>query len=210
MSGKREFREVAITEIRADDESGKIMGYAAVFDQEAPIWDFSEVIRPGAFAKTIADRADVFAFWNHESGKILGRTKNDTLTLTEDSHGLHVDISPPNTPTADEARTLIRDGFVDKMSFGFEVIKDTWTDRGKDELPLREIQEARLFEVSPVPLPAYVGTSVAARGLGYKPEIPKPPEPEPEPVLHSTLLAQLRKRALLLRRREIENVASTV
>lgn len=198
---EREIREVPALELRADDDNGQISGYAAVFDQTAPIWDFDEVIRRGAFKKTIKDKADVFAFWSHNHGAVLGRTLNDTLRLAEDEHGLHVEIDPPDTPTAQEVRTLIREGFVDKMSFGFEVIKQVWRTReGKPDL--REILEVRLFEVSPVPLPAFDGTSVVARGA--KPERPeedneKDQQPtrsdtqaEPSPEAHSLACARLR------------------
>jgi len=166
MEDKREFRELALTEIRADDASGEIEGYAAVFDQEAPIYDFREVIRRGAFKKTIKDGADVFAFWNHDTGTILGRTKNGTLTLREDDHGLRVSFTPPATPRAQEVREWIRAGLVDKMSFGFEVVKQLWN-RRDGEPDQREITEVRLFEVSPVSIAAYEGTSVTARG--YRP-----------------------------------------
>jgi len=183
----REIREFSGAEFRVeDDEAGTITGYAAVTNQEAPIWDYVEVVKRGAFAKTIKDGADVFAFWNHDTGAVLGRTKNGTLALEEDDHGLRVSIKPPATPTAQEVRDLIREGFIDKMSFGFEVVKDTWTERdGKP--PLREIQEVKLYEVSPVPIPAYDGTTVTARG--YQ---PTRPEPEPGRTPHSTLFGLLR------------------
>jgi len=168
MARETEYREVQVEDLRSDDATGEIRGYAAVFDQRARIWDFDEVIQRGAFAKTIKDGADVFAFWNHDSGAILGRRKNGTLTLEEDDHGLRVGIKPPDTPTAQEVRQLIRDGFIDKMSIGFEVVRQKWTD---GETALREIIEAKLFEVSPVPIPAYDGTTVAARG--HKPERPE-------------------------------------
>ncbi|KKN16797.1 hypothetical protein LCGC14_0972270 [marine sediment metagenome] len=165
-TGTQEIRMFPVSELRADSDNGEITGHAAVFDQEADIWGDKEVIRRGAFKKTISDGADIFAFWNHDSNGVLGRTKNDTLSLAEDKKGLKVSILPPDTPTAQEVRTLIRDGFIDKMSFGFRVIVDKWTHPKEGNGPsLREILEVQLFEVSPVPFPAYDGTDVTARGM---------------------------------------------
>lgn len=180
-----EIREYHVSELRADADTGEITGYAAVFNQKAPIWDYEEIVRSTAFNKTIADDADVFAFWNHESGNVIGRTKNGTLDLTADDHGLRVKIRPPDTPTAQEVRTLIRGGFVDKMSFGFRVLKDKWTYSDDPKVPdLREIQEVQLFEVSPVPIPAYDGTSVTARGA--QPVRPKRDKPKHEETKDDT------------------------
>jgi len=173
---KREIRDFSVTELRADDDTGIITGYAAVFDQIAPVWNFEEVIRAGAFARTISDGADVYAVFNHDLSKIIGRRKNGTLDLREDAHGLHVEIKPPDTPTAQEVHKLVKDKFIDKMSFAFEVLKDIWTKR-KDLPSLREILEVKLFEVSPVPFAAYEGTSVSARG--YQPHVP---EDKPENI----------------------------
>ena len=161
--GEKEIRDVAGVAFREATDGRTLQGVAAVFDQVAPIWDFEEVIRKGAFTKTIKDRADVFAFWNHDSGSILGRTTNETLLLSEDDHGLNVSIVPPDTQVGRDTRELVRGGYVNKMSFGFEVVRDAWTKReGKPDL--RELKELKLYEVSPVPMPAYDGTSISARG----------------------------------------------
>lgn len=209
MTDKREFRDMPLTsiEVRAEEDgNAKIFGHAAVFNQRVMIWDFEEEIMPGAFTKTVNDRADVFSFFNHDSNLILGRTKNNTLELREDDHGLFFSATPPDTSAGKDARTLIRDGYVDKASFGFEVMQQTWTER-EGLPPLRQIQEVKLFEVSPVPFPAYGGTSISARGLGHKPEMPERSEPEPGPAPHSTLRASLRRRKLL-KQREQHNVDS--
>ncbi|MFA5187200.1 MAG: HK97 family phage prohead protease [Patescibacteria group bacterium] len=166
MSGEHEIREYVAQEMRVDegpDKKRAIVGYAAVFDQVAQVYDYDEVIRRGAFAKTISDGADVFAFWAHSDDAVLGRRKNGTLTLVEDDHGLRVSITPPDTDTAREVYTLIQGGFIDKMSFRFDVVDQHWTRKKSPERDLRELKELKLYEVSPVPLPAYEGTTVSAR-----------------------------------------------
>ncbi len=158
-------RDFPVREIRADEDSGVISGYAAVFDQETLIGRrYREVVRRGAFANSLASD-DIFAFWNHNFDIVLGRNKNQTLTLREDDQGLYFEIRPPNTVEAQGKRQLIRDGFVDKVSFSFTPIKTQWQENEGEDTELRELLEVKLWEVSPVPFPAYQGTSVGARAI---------------------------------------------
>ena len=128
-----------------------------------PILFFREIIRHGAFTKTLQS-GDVRALWNHDTAAPLGRTKNGTLELKEDATGLHIAITPPDTTWARDAMESIRRGDVDQMSFGFVCNRDNWT---KDEngFPLREVLEVELWEVSPVTFPAYPDTSCAMRSM---------------------------------------------
>ena len=150
-----------------DESPAKIVGYAAVFDKiSAVIFDFREVIRPGAFAEALKT-SDVRALWNHNSDYVLGRTKSGTLTVEEDEHGLRIEIEPPNTQWAKDALETIRRGDVDQMSFAFYVSRDgdNWK---KDEMgfPLREIiKVSQVDDVSPVTYPAYPDTEVSVRSL---------------------------------------------
>ncbi|MFK5282413.1 HK97 family phage prohead protease, partial [Lacticaseibacillus paracasei] len=68
-----------------DTPSGGVglRGYAAMFDQVA----YGEVIRRGAFTKTLAEGDDVRMLINHD-GVPLARTKSGTLTLEVDDKGL--------------------------------------------------------------------------------------------------------------------------
>ena len=131
----------------------KIVGLAAVFDSEA----HNEVIRHGAFTKTLLESNDIRALWNHDSGRPLGRTKNDTLSLRETDKGLEVEIVPdPETTWGHDAMQAIKRGDVSGFSFGFEIVKEKLTERGDEKAPpLRELLEVKLFEVSPVTFPWY-------------------------------------------------------
>jgi hypothetical protein len=51
------------------------------------------------------------------------------------------------------------------MSFGFQVVKDRWGQAGADGLPVRELLEVRLLDVSPVTFPAYQQTEVHVRAI---------------------------------------------
>lgn len=151
-------------EIRAerpkDGGMPKIVGYAAVFDSwyEEPSLRMREVVRKGAFKKTIQE-SDIRALWNHDPNYVLGRTKNGTLKLREDEHGLWMEVTPPDTQWARDLITSIERGDVDQQSFGFMVVKDRWT-IGKDGWDERELLEVKLMEVSPVTFPAYEQTLV--------------------------------------------------
>jgi len=154
-------------EVRADDEPPVIEGYAAVFNEETVIGDwFREVIRPGAFKRAISEKQDVRALWNHDANYVLGRTKSGTLKLSEDKRGLKIQIDPPDTQSARDLVESIRRGDVDQMSFAFIASEEKWPKNSKadeDKLPLRELIDLDLYDVSPVTYPAYEATSVGVR-----------------------------------------------
>jgi len=148
-------------EVRKQDDTPTITGYAAMFNQlSEPLGGFREVIRPGAFRNSLK-YADVRALWNHDPNYVLGRTKSGTLKLAEDEHGLAIEIIPPDTTWARDLLESIRRGDVDQMSFGFRTIKDSWVTTNGETL--RELLEVELFDVSPVTFPAYPQTSVQVR-----------------------------------------------
>jgi HK97 family phage prohead protease len=158
--------ELRAGEARADGEMPTIVGYAAKFDREANIGDwFTEVIRPGAFARAIAED-DVRALFNHDPNYVLGRNVAGTLVLAEDATGLRIEVTPPDTQWARDLVETIRRGDVDQMSFAFRVVSETWTRReGQTPDVLRELVEVRLYDVSPVTYPAYEDTEVGVRDM---------------------------------------------
>jgi len=162
QAGEREYRAfTANIELRSENETPKIRGYAAVFNSlSEDLWFGQEKIAPGAFSKTI-QKEDIRALWNHDPNYVLGRTKSKTLTLHEDEHGLAIEIIPPKTQWANDLLETIRRGDVDQMSFGFRVAKQDW--EGTAENPIRVLREVILYDVSPVTYPAYSATEVNVR-----------------------------------------------
>lgn len=164
----KEVRVIAgmAVEERADGEAQKLVGYAAVFDQETDIGGyFREVVRRGAFSEALT-RDDIHALFNHDYGNVIGRKKAGTLTVTEDDHGLRVEITPPNTQLARDLMENIRAGNIDQMSFAFSMDggKQAWDETG--DTPLRSIERVgELFEVSVVPRGAYPTTEIGLRSL---------------------------------------------
>ena len=158
---KRAF-QIEKIEIRSDDDGQKkIVGHAAVFNTRASGGWFEEEVSPGAFATSIGED-DIRALWNHNSDYVLARNKSGTLRLSEDEKGLAIEIDPPDTSFARDLMASLERGDINQMSFGFEVRKDTWEER-EDDLPLRTLQEVKLWEVSPVTFPFYKDTDVATR-----------------------------------------------
>lgn len=150
-------------ELRAEEgENGVLVieGYAAVFDKWTNIGDmFEEIVRHGAFTKTLME-GDPVALWNHDDGKPLGRKSRGTLEVREDNVGLYYrNFLDPNITAQRDAYLHVQRGDVEKMSFGFNVMKETFS----DDRSKRELLELRLIDVSPVTFPAYTDTVVVAR-----------------------------------------------
>jgi len=158
-------------EFRAEDadnekETPRIVGYAAVFDIEteiAGLW--KEVIRAGAFKKTLSER-DQVALWNHESSFPLARKSAGTLTLTEDKKGLRFEVDMDlRDSIGTDVYSRVQRGTVNGVSFGFRVTKEKVNRNEQGYIELREILEVELLEISPVTFPAYEATEVEARAV---------------------------------------------
>jgi HK97 family phage prohead protease len=157
---ERRTYTVRNVEARSDDGEMRLSGYAAVFNEASLPLPFREFIAPGAFRKTLQETPDVRLLINHE-GLPLARTKNGTLTLTEDENGLRFDAVLADTSESRDLYTLIERGDVDQMSFAFRVIRQKWND-DRSERTLTEVSLSD-GDVSVVTYPAYPATTVEAR-----------------------------------------------
>lgn len=159
-----EFRSGGLgVEVRANSDKRTLAGYASLFDSPAEIGGyFVEKIAPGAFDSAM--NADVRALVDHDSGRVIGRTKSGTLRLSQDAKGLAVEIDVPDTTDGNDLWTLVERGDISGMSFGFRVTKQEWDDTDPEK-PMRTILAVDLFEVSAVAFPAYDDTTLAARSL---------------------------------------------
>ncbi len=155
-------RRVAV-ELRAV-AGRKLAGYAATFGTPAPIGGFTETIRAGAFRASLAAGQDTLALLDHDPSKLLARTSNSTLRLSEDGRGLAFELDLPNTTLGADVLAMAEARLLGGMSFGFIVPSggDAWPTRST-----RELRAVDLVEISVVQaFPAYSNTSVAARALG--------------------------------------------
>jgi len=168
-SKKLEYRnftaeKLQVQESREQGERAKIVGYASVFNSDSEdLGYFVEQVRAGAFKRTLKEQPDVRALVDHDTGKVIARTINGTLELKEDGKGLLATIIPANTTVGNDILENVRNGNIDKMSFGFSVREDSWgTKNGK---MYRELIDVDLYEVSLVAFPAYPDTSANVRSL---------------------------------------------
>lgn len=151
-----------------DGRIGTLFGYAARFNTSTVInsWEghFEERIAPGAFSKTLKERGGrVKVLFNHGmdpsvGDKPLGRPSR----MTEDKQGLYVEVPLDDTSYNRDLVASLRSGALDGMSFRFSVSREEWDDTG--DLPVRTIQEAKLYEFGPVTFPAYEATTAGVRG----------------------------------------------
>jgi Escherichia/Staphylococcus phage prohead protease len=117
----------------------RFAGYAAVFDRPDRGGD---IVRSGAFARSLKRGALVPLLWQHQAGKPIGRVEY----LKEDRRGLRVIARLSGGAAGREAAALLKEGAVRGLSFGYRVRS------ASGEAP-RELTELDLVEVSLVTLP---------------------------------------------------------
>ena len=117
----------------------RFAGYAALFDKRDAGRD---VIRPGAFAQTLAERKQRLPlYWQHRPDQRIGWVE----TVAEDQRGLRV-VAAIDNPDGGAGAALKR-GAVTGLSFGY-------TARGyRADGAGRELTDIELFEVSLVTHP---------------------------------------------------------
>lgn len=112
----------------------RFAGYAALFD--IPDAD-RDVLRKGAFAKTLAAKASPMPLlWQHRASQPLGEIEY----VAEDTRGLRV-IARINRPVSRAAR-LLNEKAVSGLSFGYRALSSRTVG------DMRELLEVDLFEVS--------------------------------------------------------------
>ena len=131
---------------------------------------FIEKIEKGAFKRALNRGIDIHFLAEHDKNKILASTRNGSLTLTEDSKGLLMRATISKTSYGKDYYELIKDGILRNMSFGFNVIEDSWK-QGKNGTLERSIKDLNLFEVSVVTNPAYPQSNLSARGMDLVEEV---------------------------------------
>lgn len=165
----REYRNLA--EVLAPSEDEKLVrGYATTFEEPYLLYsdgDYQlwEVVDRNAFDKT--DMSDVILQYDHQ-GRVFARTKNGTLTLAADEHGLLIEANLGGTAIGRELYEEIKGGYTNKMSFGFTVRGDVWDRRMENgiEISTRRITDiGKLYDVSAVSIPANDATEISARSL---------------------------------------------
>lgn len=157
--------------LRAEITGNMLRGHAAVYDQVAQIPGGYERFAPGAFDEVIDQGQDVVAAIDHDMSKVIGRRSSGTLRLKSDGTGLAFEVDLPSTSYSDDLRELVSRGDITGASVGYIPASDGEVfSRSKDGTNLTTvIRVERLRDVSPVTLPAYVGTDVSLRFEDFGP-----------------------------------------
>ena len=167
---KNQVPSIGKLQTRADNnetDEMKITGYFVVFNSETELYDgMYEEISDKAFANI--DLSDIRALADHDTAKVLGRTKSNTLKLSVDDKGLYGEITiNKNDSEAVNLYERVKRGDIDQCSFGFNILDETMDTRA-DGSTKWTITEIELFEVSVVTFPAYADTAVEARSEQMK------------------------------------------
>lgn len=163
---EREYRTMAVT--LPNEEEYVVEGYATTFNDPYVLFsdgdkDYFESVDDRAFEGT--DTSDVIFQYDH-SGMVYARTKNETLQLSVDEHGLKIRANLGTTEASRQMYEAISAGLVDQMSFAF-VVDDEDYDKTTRTRTIRHIK--KLYDVSAVSIPANPGTEISARSAfeGY-------------------------------------------
>lgn len=164
-TAKREIRTAELRAVSSDAGAGMIVeGRAIVYDSPTVMYEldgikYYEVIKKGALDG--ADLRDVPFKYNHSDAvMIMARTRNNTLKLAVDDQGLWIRAELADTTAGRDLYALIKRGDIDKMSFAFTVLEESYN----QDMRTRSIDKIkRVWDASAVDIPAYSDTSISAR-----------------------------------------------
>lgn len=179
MNRNIQYRNFNI-EYRFDDtsnpDSRTVEGYGSVFETPSADLGFIETISRSAITEDTIKNSDVFAMLNHDTDKILARSRygEGSLELSLDEKGLHYRFEAPKTNLGDELLEHLNRREITSSSFAFTVAEDIWEKRdGQIYRTITKID--RIYDVSPVFEPAYPAAECHHRNLPseYEEELKK-------------------------------------
>ena len=157
----KDGREYRSFQLDAPSEEGyAVEGYATTFGAAYEMGQgYFERVDPHALDG--ADMSDVIFQLNHQ-GAVLARQRNRTLTVECDQHGLKVRADLGGSQAGRELHESIKNGLIDRMSWGFMVADDGWEfDQATRTSTITKV--TKVFDVSAVSIPANDGTEIHAR-----------------------------------------------
>ena len=169
---EKRFYDIKLEKRSKDGKSNPvIVGHAAVFNSlSEDLGGFQERIHKNAFDDVLDN--DVRAFFNHDPNHLLARTSSGTLKLSVDEKGLKYEFSVPDTSSGRDLLVSMERGDISQSSFAFTIEDDKWDhENGMDIRTINKVK--RLYDVSPVSIPAYPGAddlAVAQRSLAINNE----------------------------------------
>lgn len=125
---------------------GYIEGYASVFGNTDLGGD---IVQKGAFTKTLKERMPKNAVKMIDSHRVwdgTGAVIGTVIDAKEDDYGLWFKAALSTVQAAQDIRTKLKEGILDALSFGYDVIKSTFDSKTGTSY----LQELKLYEVSVV------------------------------------------------------------
>jgi HK97 family phage prohead protease len=159
------LEDVEVSDSRQGEGQWTMRGHAAVFNRwSLDLGGFREKIAKGAFGPVLDRSPDVHAVWDHDTARVLARTRGGSLELREDPVGLHMWARVADTSYSRDLRVLMESGLVDQASFAFTVARDEWRflpqGDGEEERVERTVHEiGELFDVTVTAQAAYPTTN---------------------------------------------------
>lgn len=161
IKDNREYRNLGTFELSDD----VVVGYASTFDRY-PLYEedgviYYEQIDRHAFDNT--DMSDVVFLRDH-TGSVLARTKNESIEIYVDEHGLGHRTNLGLTQKSREMLEDIRVGNYTQMSFSFVVEKDHY-DRDTHTRMIDSVK--KIYDISAVAFPANPYTDIGVSMRDY-------------------------------------------
>lgn len=167
---EREYRSMELRAVQEGEEKSYIVeGYATTFGDTYELYRdgnyiVMENVDKDAFKDT--DMSDVIFQLDHE-GRVFARTRNDSLKLEIDEHGLKTRTDLGLTESSRSVYEDIKAGLYDRMSFAFTVTKDSYMEEEREDgtviLTRTILGVGKLYDVSAVSFPANPNTDISAR-----------------------------------------------
>jgi uncharacterized protein len=168
-------------DLDATHDAGTFAGLASVYNN---VDSYGDVVKPGAFTKTIANNGGKVVILNqHDATQPIG-----IGTLKDDPRGLYIDVElNMDTQLARDVHSNLKAGIINGLSIGFQTVRDRVV-KG-----VRELLEVNLWEVSVVTFPANSRARVSAvKGLSRRAlaEVQRVAQPYQHAIQHATTAAK--------------------
>jgi len=161
----KELRFSVARELRAagTGKEKKITGYACTWNNPTSLGEWDETISPKPFSSLDTD--SVVMNFNHDDSMLLGRA-GVNLKLEQDEVGLRFDCTLNDSTVSQDVYENIKTGILSECSFAFTVKPDgELLSMQANGRMLRTLKNLQLWDASIVTVPAYGGTSAAARNV---------------------------------------------
>jgi hypothetical protein len=135
--------------IKSVNADGTFVGMGAVYNN---IDLGNDVIRPGAFTRTLNSRKSLPILWQHQPDNPIG-----SCTVTDTPAGLQVNGTLElSDPTAKKAYTFMKAGITRGLSIGYETVQSTM------DGDVRNLTELKLYEISCVTFPMNESATISS------------------------------------------------